>query len=137
VSSDLVVEVLAEAATMGLHLRLAEGKIKASYPAGLEVRVAPVLERLRENREQVAVMLRERDCIPKMPPGVRLVRWNLKKPPVIFERWSVVNDVDLFAKTTLKQLRAALSGRSWLAGNWSVCELVARLEEVGVSVEIE
>jgi hypothetical protein len=74
---------------------------------------------------------------PEMPRGIRLVRWQLKEPPVILARCSVVNEVDKFARVTLKELGLALEGKNWLAGNWSVRELVNRLEQVGVIVKIE
>jgi hypothetical protein len=130
-------DMVAEAEAMGLHLRLADGKVKASYPSELRPSVGPILGRLRANRERVAEVLRRRSEIPPMPPGVRLVEWKLEEPPVVLERWSVVNDVGLFARTTLDQLRAALAGKNWLAGNWSIRELVERLERVGVVVALE
>ena len=72
-----------------------------------------------------------------MPTGVRLLRWVPERPPVVIERWAVVNDVPQFIQTTLGQLQAAMAGKNWLAGNRSVRELVERLEQVGVKVEIE
>jgi hypothetical protein len=39
--------------------------------------------------------------IPPMPPGVSLVAWKLKEPPVAIETCSVVTDTSLFAKSTL------------------------------------
>jgi hypothetical protein len=75
--------------------------------------------------------------LPAIPPGVRLRAWDPKQPPVVLERWSVVTDTHKFALATLEQLRAAMAGQNWLAGNWSVRELVDRLEQVGVSVELD
>jgi len=40
-----------------------------------------------------------------MPRGVRLVEWNLKKPPVCLEFYSVVTDSANFAKSTLGQIK--------------------------------
>jgi hypothetical protein len=137
VSTTLAVEVLAEAEAMGLHLRLVDGKVKALFAADDRVRVAPVLERLRTNRDEVADVLRRRADAPSMPPGVQLLSWKLREPPIAIERWSVVNDAALFAHNTLEQLEAALAGKNWLAGNWSVRELVERLEQVGVVVRVE
>jgi len=57
-------------------------------------------------------------------------------PPVVITTWAVVNDVPLFIRTTLDQLRAAFRGDCWLAGNWSVRDLCERLEQVGVKVEV-
>jgi hypothetical protein len=78
----------------------------------------------------------ENGDLPTMPPGVRLVSWKPLKPPVALERWSVVTDTHKFALATLEQLRVAIAGQNWLAGNWSVRELIDRLEQVGVFVEV-
>jgi len=79
--------------------------------------------------------LRERDVIPKMPPGVQLVSWNLKEPPVAVEVCSLVTDSALFARTTLDQLRTALAQpKRWLG--WTVPQLIERLAQVGVTVEV-
>jgi hypothetical protein len=71
-----------------------------------------------------------------MPKGVTLLRWAPVRPPVAIESWAVVNDVPQFIQTTLRQLRAAMAGKNWLAGNCSVRELVERLEQVGVEVSV-
>jgi hypothetical protein len=40
---------------------------------------------LRDHRAEVAAFLKTRGIIPAMPPGVRLVKWNLKEPPIAIE----------------------------------------------------
>jgi hypothetical protein len=72
-----------------------------------------------------------------MPAGLRLVRWQPKVPPVILTHCSVVNDVDKFTRYTLEQLGHALAGRNWQAGNWSAQDLLQRLEQVGMVVQLE
>jgi len=72
-----------------------------------------------------------------MPEGVKLLRWAPAHPPVAIETWAIVNDVPQFIRTTLEELRAAITGENWLAGNWNIRELVERLEQVGVKVEID
>ena len=129
-------KVVAEAESKGVRLRLAGGKVKAAFPASAKHEVDLLLERLRRNRDEVVEILRGRSEIPSMPAGVRLVCWNLEKPPVAIERCSVVNDPALFARRTLEQLQVALEGKNCLAGNWSIRELVDRLEQVGVVVEL-
>jgi hypothetical protein len=62
-----------------------------------------------------------------MPEGIRLLACTPKEPPVAITTWAVVNDVSAFIRTTLGQLDAALRGENWLAGNWSVRELIDRL----------
>jgi hypothetical protein len=105
-----------------------------------------LVDALREHRDEVLRVLRDREPEKRsfyqlhpqpMPAGVKLLEWAPKQPPVAIATWAIVNDVSLFIHVTLGQLRAALSGRSWLAGNRSVRELVERLEQVGVKVSIE
>jgi hypothetical protein len=73
---------------------------------------------------------------PQMPSGVRLREWRPKKAPVVVTVYSVVGDVQQFVRATLAQLGAALDGKPWLAGNYTVRDLQERLEQVGVKVEI-
>jgi len=72
-----------------------------------------------------------------MPPGVRLLKWEPKTPPVAIVRMGIVSNVDKFIGATVRQLRARLEGKDFLAGNWSLRELVDRLEQVGVHVRVE
>jgi hypothetical protein len=137
VSTALAIEILEEAEAMGLQFRLVGGKMRALFPADARARMVPVLERLRTNREQIADVLRQRGEIPLMPPGVQLVSWKLRKPPIVIQRWSVVTNPALFAERTLEQLEAALDGKDCLAGHRSVHELLDRLEQVGVVVNLD
>ena len=75
--------------------------------------------------------------IPPMPRGVRLVRWELREPPVGLVHIGVVTDVSQFVRSTLCQLDAVLRCKPWRAGHWTARELVDRLEQCGVNVEIE
>lgn len=131
-----VADAIGAVEVLGGHIWLEQGRVRYKAPHSAAARIRPHLERLRQQREQVVETLRQRN-VPPMPPGVRLLDWKLKRPPVMLERCSVVNDVHLFARTTLRQLQFALAGNNWLAGNWSVRELVERLEEVGVKVEVQ
>ena len=74
---------------------------------------------------------------PAMPAGVRLIHWEPKAAPVRLSECSTVSDVDLFIRSTLMQLEAALEGRSWQAGNWGLCGLLDRLAAVGCLVALE
>jgi hypothetical protein len=84
----------------------------------------------------VALEKTEQSGPPPMPEGVRLLHWAPQSPPVAITACAIVNDVPQFLRTTLEQLRAALDGENRLAGNWSVRELVDRLEQCGVQVEV-
>jgi len=72
-----------------------------------------------------------------MPPGVRLLKWDPKTPPVAIARMGIVSNIDKFIDATLRELGARLQGKNFLAGNWSLRELVDRLEQVGVRVQVE
>jgi len=72
-----------------------------------------------------------------MPEGVRLINWEPKPAPVILTHYAVVTDVSRFIHITLLELKAALAGKRWQSGHWSVRELVDRLEECGVRVEVD
>jgi hypothetical protein len=72
-----------------------------------------------------------------MPPGVRLLQWEAKDPPIAIVRMGIVSNVDKFIDATLRELRARLEGKDFLAGNWSLRELIERLEQVGVHVKME
>lgn len=95
-----------------------------------------LLTELRKYREKVRVFLQERTAIPAMPPGVRLMRWEPKPAPVILTHCAVVTDVSRFISMTLLELRAALAGKRWQAGHRSVRELVDRLEQCGVILQV-
>jgi hypothetical protein len=73
---------------------------------------------------------------PLMPPGVRLVAWSLKEPPVLIETSAVVVNPELFARSTLMQLEKALANPTRWVG-WRVEQLMDRLGQVGVVVNLE
>lgn len=91
---------------------------------------------LRAHKEDATRFLRARAVIPAMPPGVRLIAWNLKEPPVAIESCAVVTDSALFARTTLDQLRRVLAQPKHWVG-WSAPQLMDRLTQVGVIVALE
>ena len=87
-----------------------------------------LLDELRAQRDEVLLLLRKRQRIPLMPPGVRLVSWDLKHPPVAIETCAVVTDSALFARSTLEQLRVAMAEpRRWVG--WTVPQLIDRLAQ--------
>lgn len=96
-----------------------------------------LLARIKEHKPEILVALRNPPAaIPAMPPGVRLIAWELKKPPVAIETCAVVTDPALFARTTLEQLGTALAHpKRWVG--WSTAQLIDRLSQVGVDVEIK
>lgn len=103
---------------------------------GLPEEATALVDCLREHRDEIVRLLREQEEIPRMPNGVQLVSWCPKEAPIVITRWSVVADLHRFVRSTLQELEAALAGNNWLASNWSVQELVDRLEQVGARVRI-
>jgi hypothetical protein len=135
--SVCIEDILVEAAGLGIKLRLDGEKIKAALPKEPGARLQPVLERLRTRRDEVKIVLQRQTQPAMIPRGARLVSWQLKEAPILLERAAVVIDVPKFVLHTLDQLQAALDGRNWLAGNWSQAELIDRLRQMGVVLELD
>jgi hypothetical protein len=132
-----VSEVLGDVEAAGIALRLDREKVRIWFPkSDQREQLAPQVIFLRAHRNEVVEFLRLRDSIPAMPPGVRLVRWDLKQPPVAIETCSVVTHPALFARSTLEQLRTALAQPTRWVG-WSIPQLMDRLAQVGVNVALE
>ena len=123
-------ELVERIRTAGGSLVLDGDRIRYEIPE----QAASLVPALHANREAVRRLLQA--SIPEMPAGVQLISWSPIQPPVVLTRWSVVNDTELFIRHTLGQLSAALAGNNWVAGNWTVRELIERLEQVGVKVEL-
>jgi hypothetical protein len=96
-----------------------------------------LLEELRAHKDGVLSLLRRREAISAMPPGVRLVHWEPKPAPVVLTQYSCVKHVGRFVRMTLLELKAALASKRWQSGHRSPRELVDRLEQCGVRLEIE
>jgi hypothetical protein len=79
--------------------------------------------------------LKARATVPEMPPGICLLHWKLKEPPVAIETCAVVTDPAQFARITLEQLAISVSEPGRWVG-WTVPQLVDRLAQVGVGVRV-
>jgi hypothetical protein len=124
-------EILETINAAGGQLWLVDGeRLRYRLPENL----APLVEVIRERKPEIVELLAQ---LPAMPAGARLVSWNPKAAPVQVNRYTTVTDVDLFICSTLRQLEAALEGRSWQSGNWGLAGLLARLEACGCIVELE
>ena len=75
------------------------------------------------------------------PAGVRLIRWELKAPPIVLSESETlvamegIAGCELFIAMTLRQLGHLGSG--WLSGHWGREELIRRLAACGCIVEID
>jgi hypothetical protein len=126
-------EVLEAVQNAGGSLTLSGERIQYTLPNS----AVWLVPELKQNREELVGLLREGGTPPPMPPGVRLLKREPKTPPVAIVRMGIVSNVDKFIGATLWALRARLEGKDFLAGNWSLPELVDRLEQVGVEVKVE
>jgi hypothetical protein len=114
-----------------------EGDWLVIHPRKAGQRIA---DALRLHKAEIIELLRTstpKQDMPPMPAGVRLIRWEPKEPPVELSRYETVTDTSGFMTTTLKQLDAHLHGKTWLAGNWGLSVLIARLEAVGCYVALD
>jgi hypothetical protein len=129
--------VIALVETAGARFRFRGEEVRVWYPSEeLKSNLADQISFLRSRREEVAAFLKERGVIPPMPPGVRLVEWALKEPPIAVEVCAVVTDPVKFARSTVEQLRVALENPGRWVG-WTTPQLIDRLEQVGVKVVLE
>jgi hypothetical protein len=121
----------------GATFRLEGERVRVWYPGKAQRdELVRQVTFLRAHKKEVIRFLRARAVIPAMPPGVRLVAWNLKEPPVAIETCAVVTDSALFARVTLEQLGRALKQPNLWVG-WTVTQLIDRLSQVGVLVAPE
>lgn len=123
----------------GLATELEEPRSKSSRKEKTPINAHKPCQEKEEKEEKATAWVdpTAAACTNGNQRRIRVLRWEPKEPPIILTRWSVVTDVEKFARTTLEQLHAAVEGRNWPAGNCSTRELVERLEQVGVLVEIE
>lgn len=129
-------ETLVEIEQAGVGFRLDGERVRIRFltPEQRE-ELARHVAFLRVHRDEVAKVLKRRLSVPTMPQGVKLVRWDLKQPPIGIEMSAVVTDPSLFARTTLEQLGIALAQpRRWIG--WTVPQLIDRLSQVGVIVAV-
>src|SRR5215469_12592152 len=114
-------EILQAVDNAGGQLWLVDGeRLRYRLPENL----APLVEALRQKKSELVELLAQR---PAMPAGVRLIHWGPEAAPVRVSECETVIDTERFIRTTLRQLEAALEGRSWQAGNWGLYGLLERL----------
>ncbi len=146
---------------LGFEIAALGDKVRVRHPArNPPPEALPLLEHLRKHKAEVLAKLtvpshdepsnegNANDILcevaaeasaspPPLPLGVRLVSYAPKKPPIGIESWSVVTDVETFIRTTLADLDARLNNPVAIHGGWSVWQMLDRLRQVGLEVEIE
>jgi hypothetical protein len=123
-------EIIGRITSAGGRIWLEEDKVRARIPETLR----SLEGMIRSHKPELMVELARR---PSMPVGVRLISWSPKDAPVQLSECSTVTDVDLFIRSTLRQVEARLSGKDWLAGGWGLSGLLARLEACGCCVALD
>jgi hypothetical protein len=131
-------EILVSVEAAGAAFRLDGETVRVSYPddecrEGLSGQIAL----LRDHRDEVAAYLKQRDAIPPMPEGVRLVRWEPKSAPVAIDVCSIVVDVPKFVQAELLSLNSRLNDPWAIHGGFTVPQILDRLAQAGVLVVVE
>jgi hypothetical protein len=136
-----VAAIVGELEAAGAVFRLDGEKVRVWYPDEQHRQeLAGQVALLRDYRTEVRAFLKTRTTIPAMPPGVRLIEWKLKEPPVAIDVCSVVIEPERFARSTLNELRIALANktaRRKQCVGWTVAQLIDRLAQVGVRIDLE
>ncbi len=134
--------LMADFERLGGTFKLADARVKVEYPEDVRESVRPILEQLRSRKEEVRQLLYKHppgtlapaEC-PPLPPGVKLVRYAPKPPPVLLAPWSVVTDVEKFIRAELCDLEWRLKHPKGYAAP-PLPEILSKLAEVGVELEL-
>lgn len=123
-------EILDTISAAGGQLWLEGDKIRARLPESLR----PFVSVIREHKPEIVELLAQ---WPVMPRGVRLLSYLPATAPVKVSPSETVIDTGRFIQSTLRQVDARLHNRNFLAGCWTLSELLARLASVGCRVALE
>ena len=124
------IEIIDAVSASGGMLWLEGDKVRGRLPESLR----PLVSLIRERKHELVELLEQR---PVMPAGVRLLSYLPMTPPIQVSPSETVTDIEKFIRTSLVQLQAALEGRNWIAGNWGLSGLLARLEACGCIVALD
>ena len=134
-------EVIEAVEASGGRLALSGEKLAYELPAT----AADLVGILRQHKAEIAEILRERQAAlgsvvlpgcPPLPPGVRLLRYAPKTPPVAIQPCSIVTDVNKFIRAYLRDLEWRLAHPKTYACA-PLPEILAKLAEVGVELDID
>lgn len=78
-----------------------------------------------------------RVCPYSLPEGVKLIRFDKKRPPVAIRSFSIVNDLNKFIRHALDELDARLRRPSQIKAGDSVFQLLSKLADCGLEVRLE
>ena len=133
-----VADVVSEVELAGVAFQLEGDKVRVWYPDDERRKeVADQIALLRAQREEVAAYLKARSEIPRMPQGVRLIRWKPKAAPVAIDVCSLVVDVPKFIESELQALDSRLNNPWTIHGGFTVLQMLDRLAQAGLEVELD
>lgn len=98
-----------------------------------------LLARVREHKADMLLEIAQqilKNC-PRLPKGVRLLRWEPKAPPVAIDVCSIVVDLSKFIEGELRTLDSRLNNPWTIHGGFSVPQMLDRLRQVGLEVELD
>jgi len=137
-----LLEAVIEFRERGGEFMVEGDRVKVRFPPERRKALTPFLNTLRANRDAVAALVRARFCgvpaaaeCPPLPPGVRLVKYAPKAPPVAVAPVSIVTDVDKFIRAYLRDLGHRLQHPKTHACA-PLPEILTKLAEVGLELEI-
>ena len=93
--------------------------------------------RVRQSQETTPVLVKAATECPPLPPGVRLMSYRPKQPPVAVTVCSVVTDVPKFIEHCLAELSARLHSPVQIRAGDSVFELLSKLADCGLELVVE
>ena len=156
--------VIEELRRLGFEIEAAGDRVRVRHQSQPRPEALPLLEYIRQHKADVLAALTgpqplykdeptadakgdvdDLDGIvaeapplpPPLPSGLRLISYLPKKPPVAFEQCSIVTNLDLFIKTTLADLEAKLNHPTPTPWGWTVQQMLDRLRQVGLVIEVE
>lgn len=132
-------EVVSRIEELGGYLALdADGDIRYRVPKDSPEAQA-LLETIKAEKQNLLAYLRVRPALtpPTMPKGVRLVHWNHKSAPIGIDVCSVVVDIPKFIEAELRDLNSRLNFPWTIRGGFTVPQILDRLKQAGVEVEID
>lgn len=140
----LLLDAIIEFELLGGEFILEKDHLEVQYPRRQMGALTPVLATLRAHRHEVAILIRGRHSggvsapaqCPRLPAGVRLVKYVPKNPPVAVGAINIVTDVDMFIRAYLADLQHRLQHPKTYACA-TLPEIIAKLAEVGLELTIE
>lgn len=137
-----VSEAIETLETLGCVIRVEGERLKVRGPEVPEV--AALVSELRARREEAIRLIRDRGSAPPtadevqrlLPPGVKIVRYAPKRPPVAVAPVSVVTDIGQFIRAYLGDLESRLErpGQYFVP---PLPEILSKLADVGLELKIE